>query len=56
MSIPIGNLIGGTFGEALNHMVPAAVICNRCRLPVAAADYRDHREKECPALFPEEED
>jgi hypothetical protein len=54
--IPIGQLVGGTFAEALNHMVPATLICHRCRLTLAAADYQIHRERECPALFPEEED
>lgn len=56
MSIPIGHLIGETYAVGLNHMVPAAVICHRCRLEIDARDYQDHRERDCPALFPPEED
>lgn len=52
--IPIWHLIGMSFAEGLNNMVPATLICHRCRLTLAAADYRTHRERECPALFPEE--
>jgi hypothetical protein len=52
--IPIRHLIGMSFTQGMNYMVPAVVICHRCRLTLAAADYQDHRQKECPALFPEE--
>lgn len=48
MSTPIEDLIGWTLGEALNHMVPAEVVCGRCQFSLAAENYHEHRTQDCP--------
>lgn len=51
--VPVEQLIGGTWGLMLNALV-VTVRCNRCLLELAADDWQDHRDKECPVLYGED--